>query len=229
MSETAAARIAELLQMQPGESILDIACGFGRHSLELSKQGYSVTGIDLNPDFIQEASGKASDLGFDARFKCADMRDIIEPDGFENIIIMYNSFGYFLDPEDDKKVLQNCLLSLKPGGKLLLSVVSRAHIMENRPSRHFRYWHEEDNGTIRLEEAIANEDWTWNTTRWIVLKDNERREYTYGMRLYDKPELSSLLTSVGFCEIQAFGSISGKPYNKEANHLILLAQKPLGN
>lgn len=226
MSEAVAEKIAELLKMKPNESILDMACGFGRHSLAFSKHGYSVSGIDLNPNFIQEASEKAAELRLDARFLCTDMRDFIEPETFDNIVIMYNSFGYFQDPQDDRKVLDNCLLSLKPGGKLLLSVVSREHIMQNRSSHQFRYWHEEDNGTIRLEEATANDDWTWNTTRWIVLKGSQRLEFTYGMRLYNESELREMLTSVGFSKVKSFGSISGKQYNKESHHLILLAQKP---
>ena len=229
MSEAAAAGIAKLLEMNTGESILDLACGFGRHSLALSQQGYSVTGIDLNPSFIQEASRKAMDMKLDARFLCTDMRDFVEPDGFENIIIMYNSFGYFQDPLDDKKVLENCFQSLKPEGKLLLQDVTREYIIANRSSRHSRYWYEESNGMIRLEETTANDDWTWNTTRWIVIKESERREYTYGTRIYGTSEYCDLLTSVGFNNLQTYGGISGKPYDKEKHHLILLAQKPNGN
>ncbi len=228
MSEAAAAGIAKLLEMEPGESILDLACGFGRHSLALSQQGYSVTGIDLNPGFIQEASRKAMDMKLDARFLCADMRDFVEPDGFKNIIIMYNSFGYFQDPKDDNKVLENCFMSLKPGGKLLLQNVTREYIIANRSSRHSRYWHEEDNGTIRLEETTANDDWTWNTTRWIILRGYERQEYSYGMRIYGTSEYCDLLASVGFSNLQTYGGISGIPYDKEKHHLTLLAQKPKG-
>lgn len=229
MSETAASKIAELLGMKPGDSILDMACGFGRHSLAFSKHGYSVTGVDLNPDFIQEATQKAADSGLDARFICADMREYVESDSFDSITIMYNSFGYFPDPEDDRKVLENCLLSLKPGGSLLLQVVSRDSCMRSRNSKRFRYWHEEENGSIRLEEAVANDDWTWNTTRWIILEGAERREYTYGMRLYDSSELGDLLSSVGFSGIKAFGNLSGEPYGSDAHHIVLHVRKPIGD
>ena len=225
MSEAAAEKITELLDIQSGESILDMACGFGRHSLALSQKGYSVTGIDLNPDFIIEARKKANDLNLDALFECADMLDFVERDGFDHIIFMYNSFGYFLDPEDDKRVLQNSLLSLRPGGKLVLQVPSREGIMRSRTSQHFRYWHEENNGKIRLEEATTNDDWTWNTTRWIILDGSERQEYTYGMRLYDRTELCSLLDSIGFCEIKTYSSISGKPYSKDVPHIVVVAHK----
>ena len=225
MSESAAEKIASLLDIQSGESILDMACGFGRHSLALSQRGNPVTGIDLNPDFIIEARKKANDLNLDACFECADMLEFVKPDSFDHVLFLYNSFGYFLDPEDDKRVLKNSLLSLRPGGKLILQVPNREGIMRSRPSQHFRYWHEEDNGKIRLEEATANDDWTWNTTRWIILDGDKRREYTYGIRLYDKTELCSLLDLIGFCEINTFSSISGKPYSKDAPHIVIVAQK----
>ncbi len=229
MSEAAATGIAKLLKMDSGNSILDLACGFGRHSLALSKHGYSVTGIDLNGSFIQEASRKALDMKLDARFLCADMRDFVEPDSFENIIIMYNSLGYFQNPLDDKKVMENCFQSLKPGGKLLLQNVTREYIIANSSSRRYRNWYEESNGTIRLEETTANDDWTWNTTRWIILKGAERREYTYGMRIYGTSEYCDLLTSAGFVNLQTFSGISGKPYIIDRHHLTLLAQKPNGD
>lgn len=226
MSGIAATGIAKLLQMKQGDSILDLACGFGRHSLALSKLGYVVTGIDLNPNFIEEASQKAQTLKTDARFLCADMREFNERENYENIIIMYNSFGYFQDPRDDEKVLKNCFHSLKPGGKLLLQGTPRELIKANRPSGKSRYWFEEDNGIIRLEESTANEDWTWNTTRWILLNGAERREFSYGMRIYSTDEYCDLLAAEGFVNIETYSGISGKPYVKGKDHLTLLAHKP---
>ena len=226
MSEAAAAGLSRLLEMKPGESILDLACGFGRYSIPLAKMGYTVTGIDINPDFVKEASGKASELNLNAHFRCADMREFSEPDGYANIIIMYNSFGYFQDPGDDRKVIDNCFRSLKPGGKLLLQEVTRDFIVANIHSRQSRNWFEETDGTIRLEENNTNEDWTWSTTKWILIKGSERREFTYGMRIYSTAEYIELFSSAGFENPETFGGISGRPYNKEKDHLVLVVSKP---
>lgn len=224
-STTYSEAISKLLKINHGESILDLACGFGRYSLPLSKLGYSVTGIDLNESFIQEASQKANEMNLNAQFECADMRDYVKPDGFDNIIIMYNSFGYFQNPDDDKKVIKNCYQSLKPGGKLILHSCTRELLVANRTNKHFRYWFEESDGTIRLEEATANDDWTWNTTKWILIKGSERKEYTYGMRLYSTSEFIDLFTSAGFVNPKTFGDISGKPYDKTKDHLVLVVEK----
>ncbi|MFO7626023.1 MAG: class I SAM-dependent methyltransferase [Candidatus Fermentibacteraceae bacterium] len=227
MSFDAAESIARLLEMKPGASVLDLACGFGRHALALSALGYRVTGVDLNPAFIAEASRKALDESPGARFLCADMREFRERDGFDNIMIAYNSFGYFRDPGDDEKVIENCFHSLKPGGKLLLQSVTREWLMAQRPERYFRYWHEEGEGRFRLEETEANEDWTWNSTRWIVLCGASRREYRYGMRIYSTEEYLELLGSKGFGGFQTYGGFGGRPYEKGKDHLTLVAVKPV--
>lgn len=226
MSAIAAERISTLLMMKSGESVLDLACGFGRHSIPLSKLGFKVTGIDLNQSFIREASERANELGLATQFECVDMRDYMNPEEFDNVIITYNSFGYFADPEDDRKVIKNIYKSLKPGGKLLLQDVTRECIVAYRKSNVSRNWFEDSDGTIRLEETSANEDLTWNTTRWILIKGSERREYTYGMRIYSTAEYINLLTSEGFTNPKQYGGFSGKPYEEGKDHLVLVVEKP---
>lgn len=226
MSETAVGHICALLGMKPGEAILDLACGFGRHSLVFSRLGYRVTGVDLNPGFIAEAAAEASSTGADARFLCADMREFVEPETFDHIILIYNSFGYFQDRADDSKVISNCLRSLRPGGRFLIQTATRELIRACRPSGHSSYWHEQEDGTIRLEESSVDPEWTWNTTRWILLNGAQRREYSYGLRLYGSEELIQLLSSSGFSSIIPYGGLAGKPFEQNREFLALVAEKP---
>lgn len=226
MSGAAAGHVSNLLQMKPGDSILDLACGFGRYSLALSTQNYNVTGVDLNSGFIAEASKKAQDMHCGARFLCADMRQYVEHESFDYVILMYNSFGYFQDPRDDEKVIDNCFHSLKPGGKLLLQGTPRELMITSSPSKQSRNWFEEPDGTIRLEESKVNEDWTWNATRWIVINGADRKEFTYGMRIYSTDEYCNLLSSKGFVSITPFGDLGAKPYDAGKDHLTLVAKKP---
>lgn len=225
-AETLAADISKLLAIKPGDSILDLACGFGRYSLPLAKLGYSVTGVDLNESFIQEASEKAKELNLNAQFDCVDMREYIKPARFDNVIIMYNSFGYFQDPEDDRKVIHNCYKSLKPGGKLILHSVTRELILEHNQKKQSRYWFEESDGTIRLQESMNNDDFTWSTIRWILIKGSERQEYTYGMRIYGTTEYINLFTSEGFVNPKTYGGVSGRSYEIGKDHLVLVVEKP---
>jgi SAM-dependent methyltransferase len=225
MSGIACEHISALLRMKPGDSILDLACGFGRHSLVLSGLGYSVTGVDLNPRFVAEAASKACEMGAKARFLCSDMREFVEDEAFDHIILLYNSFGYFQDQADDERVISNCFRSLRPGGKLLLQCTPRDLIKANKPSGHSRYWHEEADGAIRLEESVVNQEWTWHTTRWIVIRGSQRSEYSYGLRLYDSNELTDLLVAGGFSSVVPYGDLGGKPYEQGREFLTLVAEK----
>lgn len=128
-----ASAIVELMGMKKGQSVLDLACGFGRHALEFMKLGLTVTGVDLNPELIQEAGEAAKNVKESARFVCIDMREYKAEEEFDYIVNLYNSFGYFEDQSDDDLVLRNCLESLVPGGSLLISTTGREFIEKHMP------------------------------------------------------------------------------------------------
>ena len=87
--------IVKLLQLEKQERILDICCGIGRHSLELSRHGFEVVGVDRTSRFIEKARQEAgrSDLG--AEFIVGDMREYCVPTSFDIVINLFGSFGYF--------------------------------------------------------------------------------------------------------------------------------------
>ncbi len=68
--------LVDQLQLHGTEKILDLACGFGRHSLELARRGYDVTGIDITPAYIAYANEQAEKENLKARFICEDIRSI---------------------------------------------------------------------------------------------------------------------------------------------------------
>lgn len=64
------------LNLTGKEKILDLACGFGRHSLEFSRRGYEVTGVDITSEYIEYATHQAQAEHLNASFFCRDIRDI---------------------------------------------------------------------------------------------------------------------------------------------------------
>lgn len=64
--------VIEALWLQGNERILDLACGFGRHALELARRGYSVVGVDVTSDYIKYGQARASEEGLDVEFICSD-------------------------------------------------------------------------------------------------------------------------------------------------------------
>ena len=216
-----AEQIVSLLKLHPGASICDLCCGPGRHSLELSKLGYCVTGVDRTALYIEQARKKTDEQGLDIRFVKEDMRRFCEPDTFDAVISVFTSFGYFEEETDDKLVIENIYKSLKEGGKLVIDTIGKevlARIFQEKR------WREED-GIIVLEEAKIKEDWSSIESRWIIIKDGKQDEFSFTLRLYSAAQLSELLKSCKFSNVEIFGSLNGSPYDQNAKRLVLAAQK----
>ena len=225
-SKPQAEAIFELLGMRGGDSVLDLACGFGRHCLEFDRLGLDVTGVDLNQAFVDEATEKADAERRSIRYIVADMREFREPESYDHVVILYNSFGYFRDPEDDRRVIHNCLESLLPGGSLLISVTGQEVLRHYQVTRKRRGWHERD-GLIVLEEYEISEDWNWQRIRWTLLEGVERRTIEYSMRVYSKSSITELLESSGFEDVSVYGGLDGSPYTGESVRLVAVARKPV--
>lgn len=218
------ANIIDLLEISEGDSLLDLACGFGRHSLLFAEFGVNVTGVDLNPSFINEAKQEAIKQNKDIRFTKADMREYVERNSFDHIVILYNSFGYFSEIIDNRQVIQNCLTSLKPKGKLLVSAFGREINKRVMPNRRRSDWVEED-GVFHLNEVVVDEERKWGGSRRIVIAGNDRKVTRSRMRLFSSSELTGMISDAGFCNVRAFGSLDGSEYDESATGLFGYGQK----
>lgn len=214
-------KILSLVAIPQQSCILDLCCGVGRHSLELARRGFRVTGVDRTPVYLTQAEQQAKQEGLDVEFIREDMRNFCRPNSFDLVINLFTSFGYFEDQDDDRKVARNILGSLKHGGVLLMDMSGKEII-----AREFRErdWHEVD-GVYWLEERklVGNWDRVWN--RWIMFKDGQRFEGIVCPRLYSAAELSSLLHEAGFKMMNVYGGFDGSPYDNQAKRLVTVACK----
>src|SRR5919199_5263013 len=90
--------------LRPPMRILDLGCGQGRHSIELARRGYEVTGLDQSPVLLAEAKHRAAEAGVNVRWILADMRDAPKED-FDLCVNLFTSFGYFAEDADNQRVL----------------------------------------------------------------------------------------------------------------------------
>ena len=215
-------KVLSLTQPPDGGSVLDLACGPGRHSIELARRGYRVTGTDRTSDYIDEARHRAAESAIDVEFLVADMRSFVRPQAFDLVVNLYSSFGYFEDEEEHRRVIRNVHQSLKPGGRLIVDLVGREPIaLRFRPEAVTRY----PNGTVIVEERRILNDWRHHESTWTRISDGVASTYTIRMRLYGASDLTALLQNCGFHEVEVFGSLDGAPYDLTARRLIAVARK----
>jgi SAM-dependent methyltransferase len=149
------------------------------------------------------------------------MRTFCRPDAFDAVVNLFTSFGYFEDPEDDRRVAMNVYRSLKPGGVFLMDIMGKGIL-----ARIFRErdWYEED-GVLILQERKITKNWSWMENRWIIFVDNNRTELNLSHRIYSAVELTSLLAGCGFAHVEAYGDLEGSAYDHLARRLVVVAHK----
>ena len=132
--EVADDQVADILDLAglEGGSVLDLACGPGRHAAALAKRGFRVTGVDLSLSLLRRARDRARAEGVDVEWVQEDMRRFVRPDSFDLAINIFTAFGYFDDRQDDLQVLRNIHLSLRKGAAFVIEVMSKECL-----ARHF--------------------------------------------------------------------------------------------
>lgn len=127
--------IGELLDLTPGKRVLDLACGWARHSIELARHGIVVTGVDLSETLLERAHRRAGAAGVQVEWVQRDMRDLQWRSEFDAALSLVSSLGYFLDDPQDLQVLRGVARVLRPEGLLLLETMHRDQVVRSFAER----------------------------------------------------------------------------------------------
>ncbi|MDA1192515.1 MAG: class I SAM-dependent methyltransferase [Candidatus Poribacteria bacterium] len=215
----------ERLNIREGGAVLDLGCGIGRHALELARRGYRVTGVDRTAQYLELARARAESDDLAASFVVDDMRDFVQPGAFDGVVSLFTSFGYFQDPDDDRRVIQNVYESLKPGGSFVLDVQGKEIITRKFAPREWSSVFVGGREILVLEEREIQPNWSGISSRWIFIEEERRGEFTVIVRLYSAMEMIALLKSCGFASVEVYGSLSGDAYDQDAKRLVAVGRK----
>lgn len=116
--------LAETLALRPGQRVLDIGCGPGRHALALAARGLHVVGVDASPDFVALARAAAEERGLDARFRVLDVRDLDVDGEFDAVLCLCQGGFGLLGGRDEVGVFTRIVRAARPGGMLAVSAFS---------------------------------------------------------------------------------------------------------
>lgn len=216
--------LLERASFPAGGEILDLCCGPGRHSLELARRGFRVTGVDRTRRYLDQARDRAEAERLSVEFVVADMRSFRRDESFDGAINLFTSFGYFEDPQDDRRVLENIHASLRPGGILVMDMMGKEVLARSFRPRDWS-WIGEEGGTILLEERKLGPEWGWIESTWTLIDGERRRSRTISHRLYGGAELGALLRSTGFREVKILGGMDGAAYDQQARRLVAVAAR----
>jgi SAM-dependent methyltransferase len=215
VSERQAELIWRLLALQPGDDVLDLACGHGRIANRLAARGANVTGLDADPFFL----ARAREAGPGVAYLEGDMRALpwAEP-RFDAAVLWFTSFGYF-DEETNGAVLRGVRRVLRAGGRLVVELNHLPAVLARFQRQQF---------TRRGSDAALDE-FTWEPqtsrmrTRRTYLRGGTVREIEYAVRMYMPAELRDLLLTAGFSQVGLLNH-EGEPLTADDRRLVAVAR-----
>lgn len=219
--------IIRTLNLTGKERILDLACGFGRHSLELARRGYAVTGLDITPEYVSYASEQAREEGLNANFICADVREARFYNEFDVVLNMADgAIGYLENDVENRKIFERISDALKPGGKHLMDIMNGDYARTHFPCK---LWDSGDKGL-----TLSQFEWDEDSKTMIygqkdfrfgealqkpeILEGNPIRLYTFG-------EITQTFSSLEMRVNQSFADFSGKCLTENDIQMILCSEK----
>lgn len=182
-----------VLPFEPGQAVLDVACGSGRHMLAFARHGARVTGIDLSKTLVARGRERFAEEKLEAIIRRGDMRELSYSAAFDGATMWFTSLGYFPTVAEDQIVIDGLARALKPGGWWWIDLPNPANLI---------------NGLVRKSESMRigpNGRAHVVETRRLVGRRVEKR-----MEIYDAAGERSYIESVRLYRPEQFGAVIRK-------------------
>lgn len=208
----------ELLGLPTGSRVLDVPCGWGRHTQLLQDAGYEVVGADISEPLLRRAW-----RGNNApEYAAADIRFLpFAGYTFDAAVNVFTSLGLFLSDEQDIAALKDIRRVLKPGALFLLESMHRDDVIAHYSGKD--RWELPNGIEVRVRRrfdpitGISYERLQWR-------RGDERGRKQHALKLRTATEIDHLLHAAGFQNIEYFGDWDGSPFSHTAENLIAVAR-----
>ena len=214
--------ILSVLPLESGQRILDIGCGFGRHSIELARRGFDVLGIDPSAAMIAAARENAAALGLAPEFRQQRGEDLQVENEFKVALCLFTTLGQVSGQGDNLALLENTYRALQPGGWFILEIPQRAWAVSNlKPSERIG---EGDRYALVARRYDAGRDLV--SEEFTIVSPDGQRKYLLQYRLFNGGEINQYLDQAGFVGITFYDGYTVTPLDELSQTMVVRAGKP---
>ncbi len=191
--------LIDVLNLKRKDKILDLACGHGRHTIELKKRGFDIDGLDFSDYLLKIAKDHAKQEHLQIKFYKQNIHSINLKTKYDKVFLFFSEFGLF----DANKVLKNVSKILRINGLFLLdydNVFRLIQYLIKHPKAPYKF----DFNNMELREKQKN---------------------SQGVRYYIAPELKNLFQNNGLKVISIYGNYAKDSLNVNSKRIILIGKK----
>jgi SAM-dependent methyltransferase len=213
--------LLQYLPLPDGAKILDVGCGFGRHSIELARRGFEVVGIDPSAAMVAASQERAQEAGVNVDFIQSKAEDFNSQEPFDAAICLFTTLGQMDENGDNIDLLPQIAKSLKTEGHFIIEVPQRFWVINN----------------LKVNERIGEEPRHVDVKRhydgfqktltehFRIHSPGDKEDFILRYRLYRFEDLRYLLFDAGFDTEAAFGGYELVPLDEESPIQLLFTRK----
>jgi len=214
--------IIDIAGLTPGNKVLDIMCGYGRHALELAKRGFEVTAVDNLSAYIEEINETASKKNVSVQAICTGALEVTLPGTYDAIICMGNSFAFF-EKEEANELLQKLSDHLTEAGTLIINSWMIAEIA----IKHFR---EKEWQIIDQYKYLLDYKFLFNPNRieseHTILASDGSFEVIKGVDyVHTLSEMETMFNQAGLYTTGLYATPRKKPFKLGDSRIYIVAEK----
>ncbi|MEX0996260.1 MAG: class I SAM-dependent methyltransferase [Flavobacteriaceae bacterium] len=205
-------KLTSFLKLKKGQTIMDLACGKGRHAISLNELGYDVTGVDLSPESILYAKDYENEsLHFDVHDMCKPYHK-----KFDAVFNLFTSFGYFEMEEDNFRTLTAIKSNLNPNGKAVIDFMNVNYVISNLVEKETKTV---DKITFHIHRYVKD----GYIIKDISFKDNnETYFFTEKVKALTKEDFMDYFSKAGIELLFTFGNYNLDPFDREQSPRLIL-------
>lgn len=184
------------------KDILDIACGTGKHSIEMARRGYNLTGNDISYEMIKHAKEKAFSAGTNINFTNSPMEMFVSNQQYDSVICMFSSIDYLTEDTQLEKLFSGVARHLRKGGLFIFDFWNGSAVLRILPSTRIKHIEDEGRRIIRIAQPELD---TLNDIcrihyRIMEIRNNvfDEIEETHNIRYLFPREITRRLKNAGF-------------------------------
>ena len=201
--------------------LLDVGCGFGRHSVMLAQRGHTVVGIDPAPAMIAAAQARAATAGVTVDLQVADGRTFRASRPFAAVLCLFTTLGQFTQAGANTAMLTNLYDLTRPAGFLVIDIPQRdVAVQMLKPSERF----ERADGHTQVTRVFDGADQTV-TEYFYVVGPRGAASYRLRYRLFCRQELVELVDQASFRVEAAFADYAGAPLTDDSPTMIFVCRR----
>lgn len=208
--------LTHYLNLPDKASVLDLACGKGRHSIYLNQLGFDVVGVDLSENSIAEASKNASDT---LHFRVHDMREPME-EKFDAIFNLFTSFGYFENESDNQKTLISIKESLSDYGFAVIDFMNVNHVIANLIANEIKVV---DGIEFNITRFVSEDNFIIKEIKFV--DNGENFYFTEKVKAFTLSDFETMMTAAEINLLDTFGDYKLKKFHKKDSERLIMIFK----